>query len=121
LYKKRQVVEKKELEQRKKEEEANQAVEKVKRLFLEEERKKRELKKRIKALRKIEKERTELSASQSLTRAFVYSYFEMLDAMAVKIEEIEDTNSQKYIDKLLEYREPVRFVARPFTSYYKTE
>jgi hypothetical protein len=114
---KKQIEEEKLRKKKKQDEKASHALNQVKKLIMEEENVKMKAEKRINFIRKLKSERAELSASQSLTRSFVYSYFKLLDAMAEKIQELEKKKSKEYIKKILEYKEPV-FVIRSFASFY---
>ncbi len=69
-------------EKRRREEETQRAMLKIKRLAEEEARGKAELERRIAFFKSVKTEHVELETNQAMTRSFVYSYFELKDALA---------------------------------------
>ncbi len=65
-------------EARLREEELNRAIEEAKRIATEEARKRAELELKMQFLRSIREESRRLKQSQSVTRAFVFSYYDIL-------------------------------------------
>jgi membrane protein involved in colicin uptake len=88
-------------EKKRREEERMRALNEVKRLAQEEAKRKAELLKRMSFMQSVRSEGPKLEASQSVNRAFVYSYFQLVDSVAEKLDMIKAENSEKHInDKL---------------------
>jgi hypothetical protein len=99
--KKRLAQQQAEEEKRRREEEANRALNEVKRLAAEEAKRKAELERRMTFMQSIREEAPKLEASQSVNRAFVYSYFELVDSLAHKLDTIKTNNSESHINQVL--------------------
>lgn len=69
-------------EQRQRQEEMNRAFEEAKRIAAEEATRKAALEKKLAFSRSVREERSHLNASQSVTRAFTFSYYELLKYLA---------------------------------------
>ena len=69
-------------EQRQRQEEMNRAFEEAKRIAAEEASRKAALEKKLAFSRSVREERSHLNASQSVTRAFTFSYYELLKYLA---------------------------------------
>lgn len=101
LEQEREAKRKAEEEKRRREEEANKALLEVKKLAAEEARRKAELQKRLTFFSTVREEAERLENSQQVTRAFVYSYFELLDSLAHNLQEIKQENTPQGIDQIL--------------------
>ena len=77
-------------EQRRRQEELNRAFEEAKRIAIEEAARKAELEKKLAFTRSVREEKSLLNASQSVTRAFTFSYYELLNYLSEMGKEIID-------------------------------
>ncbi len=111
----------KEEERIKRKEEASRALEAVRRLAVEDIKCKVELNKRILFPKAIKKEDELLEESQSVNQAFVYSYFELADSLADKLETIKNNNDQnKLNDRMIVPKTEIRAVYEDFLYEEKT-
>lgn len=95
-------------EQRRREEELNRALEEAKRIAIEEATQKALLEKKMAFAKSVRDENSMLNASQSVTRAFTFSYFELLKYLStienetdpsVKLKEIHKPTGPSVYDK----------------------
>ena len=87
-------------EQRRREEELNRALEEAKRIAVEEAIQKALLEKKMAFAKSVRDENSMLNASQSVTRAFTFSYFELLKYLStIENEETDPTVKLKEIHK----------------------
>lgn len=91
-----------EAERRKREAEANRALLEVKRLAAEEARRKLELAKRMAVMKSMQMETQQMQTTQSVSRAYVYSYFELLDSLADNIDQIRQDNDEKQLNEMIQ-------------------
>jgi hypothetical protein len=104
-------------------EDASRVLKAVKQYMIEQEQKKLAMEMRAQFLHGLHLESLQMTMRHSMTRAFVYSYFELLGSLAGQLSQIEKQNSQKFIDKnLLGHAEPVVVdhvtpLSRPISHY----